>query len=423
MTLLKTSVLSFIATAVKMLAALVINKAVAVLVGPSGLALMGQLQNFIQIAMTAAQGGINQGVVKHTAEYSADDKTTGGLFSTATVFSFFTAVSAGIIVCVFSGQLADYFLKNRDYTYIFILFGFSIIFFVLNQLLLSIINGLKEIKVFISINIVQSVFSLIFTLTMIYWLGLEGVFIAMVTNQSIILLVLIWAIRHHALIKLSAFRKGFDKIEAKKLLKFSAMTLTSAAVAPISHLIVRDYLGNNLSWQEAGYWQAIWYISSMYLMVVTTTLGIYYLPKLAELTSKKEIKIELINGYKIILPIVILMAVLIYLLRDLIIQILFSKEFIPMAELFKWQLIGDVIKLASWLLSYVMLAKAMTKLFITTEIVFSVSFVFLTKYLVSQYGLNGVTYAYALNYSVYFIVVAFITLNYLRNKNSTLMFK
>ncbi|MDP2636861.1 MULTISPECIES: O-antigen translocase [unclassified Pseudoalteromonas] len=416
MTLLKTSVLSFIATAVKMLAALVINKVVAVLVGPSGLALMGQLQNFIQIAMTAAQGGINQGVVKHTAEYSVANKTTECLFSTATITSFFTATGAGIAICIFSGQLADYFLKNRDFTYIFILFGFSIVFFVLNQLLLSIINGLKQIKTFISINIAQSVFSLIFTLVMIYLLGLEGVFIAMVTNQSIILLVLIWSIRHHALLKLSAFRKGFDKVEAKKLFKFSAMTLTSAAVAPISHLIVRDYLGNNLSWQDAGYWQAIWYISSMYLMVVTTTLGIYYLPKLAELTCKKEIKKELINGYKIILPIVVVMALLIYVLRDFIIQVLFSKEFAPMSELFKWQLIGDVIKLASWLLSYVMLAKAMTKLFIATEIVFSVGFVFLTQYFVGLYGLNGVTYAYALNYSVYFMVVAFIALNYLRNK-------
>ena len=59
MTLIKTSLLSFIATVVKLLAALVINKAVALYIGPSGLAVIGQFQNMLQLAMTASQGAIN----------------------------------------------------------------------------------------------------------------------------------------------------------------------------------------------------------------------------------------------------------------------------------------------------------------------------------------------------------------------------
>ncbi len=44
-----------------------------------------------------------------------------------------------------------------------------------------------------------------------------------------------------------------------------------------------------------------------------------------------------------------------------IINILFSPQFLPMLYLFKYQLIGDVLKIGSWLLAYLMLAKAMTK--------------------------------------------------------------
>ena len=72
MTLIKTSVLSFIATAIKMLSMLAINKAVAVFIGPTGLALIGQFQNFTQLGMTVAQGGINAGVTKYTAEYGRE---------------------------------------------------------------------------------------------------------------------------------------------------------------------------------------------------------------------------------------------------------------------------------------------------------------------------------------------------------------
>ena len=61
------------------------------------------------------------------------------------------------------------------------------------------------------------------------------------------------------------------------------MAITSALTVPVSHMIVRNYIGENLSWDDAGYWQGIWYISTMYLMVITTSLSVYYLPKLSEI--------------------------------------------------------------------------------------------------------------------------------------------
>ena len=49
MTLIKTSVLSAIATIIKIISGFVINKVVAIYVGPSGLAIIGQLQNFMEL--------------------------------------------------------------------------------------------------------------------------------------------------------------------------------------------------------------------------------------------------------------------------------------------------------------------------------------------------------------------------------------
>jgi PST family polysaccharide transporter len=80
-----------------------------------------------------------------------------------------------------------------------------------------------------------------------------------------------------------------------------------------------------------------------------------------------------------------------------------------MRGLFMWQLIGDVFKLAAWLLGYLMLAKAMTQAFILTEVFFSAFFVGLTFWFVNNFGLIGVTYAHAVNYAVLLVVVFFIT--------------
>ena len=45
-----------------------------------------------------------------------------------------------------------------------VIFGFTIVLFVVNNLLLSILNGLKEIKTWVMINIIQSIYYHIMTL-------------------------------------------------------------------------------------------------------------------------------------------------------------------------------------------------------------------------------------------------------------------
>lgn len=408
MNLIRTSLLSVISTFFRLLSALVINKAIATFIGPTGLALIGQFQNFTQIALVLAQGGINNGVVKYNAELISENKDITILNSTAIRISLLSSLFIGFLMAIFSNYLSDYIFNSPNYSYVFIVFGITIFFFVINQLLLSILNGLKEIRLFIGVNISQSIYSLIFTSLAILTYGLVGALIAMVTNQSIIFITVVWRLRKHPIISLRLFNANYDKKIANKLFKYSVMALTSILTVPLTNFILRNYIGNVIGWSQAGYWQAIWYISSMYLMVITTALNIYYLPRLSEIKDKKEIKKELLNGYVLIIPFIVLLTLGIFFLKEYIVLILFNKDFYPMLELFKWQLVGDVIKISAWLLSYIMLAKAMTKEFIITEILFSMLFVIVSLIYINVFGLIGVTYGYATNYIIYFIVMFLI---------------
>jgi PST family polysaccharide transporter len=183
------------------------------------------------------------------------------------------------------------------------------------------------------------------------------------------------------------------------------MALTSAVCVPVSQILVRNHLGTFLGWDAAGYWEAMWRLSAAYLMLVTTTLSVYYLPRLSELKEPAEIKREILQGYMIILPVAACSSLAMYLLRDWIIVLLFTSTFSPMREIFGWQMVGNMLKIGSWILSYVMLGKAMFKLFMVSEILFAVSFVFLTIILTKFYGLEGVVIAYAVNYMMYWLFV------------------
>jgi PST family polysaccharide transporter len=407
MTLIKTSVLTAISTIIKVISGFVINKVIALYVGPSGLAVVGQLQNFMSIITTFSNGAITSGIVKYTAEYQTIEQKQK-IFSSSIVISLVCSLIVSIFLFGFSEYLSELILKDVQYSSVFVVFGLTVFLFALNTVLMSILNGQKEIKKYVLVNIASSIFSLFFTSFLIMQLNLMGALYALVVNQSVIFFVTLGFVVKSSWFKLEYFKQGLDKESLSKLSKYSLMAITSALTVPVSHLIVRNYIGENLSWDDAGYWQGIWYISTMYLMVITTSLSVYYLPKLSEIQDKLELKKEIFHGYKIVMPIVLVMSLVIFLLKEYVILIAFSDKFMPMMELFAWQLIGDVIKIASWLLGYITLAKAMTKTYISLEILGSLSFVLLSIYFVDNYGLVGITYAYALNYFLYMFVMIYI---------------
>lgn len=412
MNLRNTTILTFFSTVTKMVAALVINKVVAIYAGPSGLALIGQFQNFTKLVMTIAQGAINTGVTKYTAEYGRHDEKISVLFSTAGKISIVSSLTVGASVFLLSDFLSVYFLKSEKLYYVFQIFGITLILFVLNNLLLSIINGFKETRMWVSINIIQSLLLLFYTSLLVYLFGVDGALISLVTSQAIVFFVTIWMLRNHTVITLNKFKGKFDSLEAKKLLSFVAMAMVTALTAPVTHMLIRHHIVESLSWEQAGHWQAMWYVSTMFLMVINTTLSIYYLPKLSELVEKEDLRKELWQGYKFIMPLVFSMASFVFIMRDFIIWILFTPDFAPMRDLFLWQLIGNVLKVGAQLLAYLMLAKVMMKSFVTTEIFFSLNFFLLSIIFIDNFGLVGMSYSFALNYLIYFFTMIFITKKY-----------
>ena len=143
-------------------------------------------------------------------------------------------------------------------------------------------------------------------------------------------------------------------------------------------------------------------------MIITVAMSTYFLPQFSSLKKNELIRLEILKGLKYIIPSVILISIIVYGFRINILKILFSEKFVPAEILFSGQLVGDCFKIANWILGYLMIAKAMTKSFIIMEIVFSITLIFFTYLSLENWGLNAVTWAYALNNLLSFIVLTII---------------
>ena len=408
MNLIKTSVFSAIITFVRISSGFFAGKIIAMLTGPIGVASVGALTNFISIALTIGNGAINNGVVKYVAEYKQDQEKSKLLISTSFKITFYCSLLVSTLILIFAKKITILIFGNIENKNVIIVLGVTLIFYTLNSLVLSILNGISEIKKYTVINAIGSIVSLFLTILLVFYFEVKGALYSIVLSQLIVFVFTVFLLRKSRIISKKSFTGKFDKKICFKLSHFSLMALVSSLTIPISQILLRNIISDELGINAAGYWQGMIRVSDGYLMLITTSLSVYYLPKLSSLVSRSEIRNEVLNGYKIILPTVLIGCIIIYFFRFHVIELLFSKKFIVMESLFFWQLIGDFFKMASWILSFLLVAKAKTKIFIFTEIGFVFFYVTISYFFLKEFGLVGTTIAFALNYFIYFISMLLI---------------
>ena len=408
MSLMKTSILNAISVAVRMLSMLILNKILAVYAGPAGYAVIGQFQNAIQIFMAVTGGVVSNGVTKYTAQYEAESDRLKPLWRTATKLSVVSSLVCACVIVPFAAELSVYFLQSAEYSNLFRLLAITLVLFSLNTTLMAVINGKSEVVLYLQSSVIGSLVSVSVVGGLTYLYGFYGALIALTFHQSITFVATLLLVRRTSWFKLADFWGKIDQATLRNLAGFALMAITSAICLPLTQILIRDLLGNAFSWDSAGIWEGMNKLSSTYLLFVTSVLSLYYLPKLSKLTHATDIKNEILSAYKLILPVVIAISVFVFFIREFVVVLLFSEDFLPMQDLFFWQLTGDVLKIGSWLVGFVMISQAMVKRYIVTELLFSVSLYLCTVFLTPVFGLEGAVIAYALNYGLYWIVVTLI---------------
>ena len=400
MNLIKTSFLSLIASIFKISYGLILNKLMAVYVGPSGVALVGQFQSVQAGLMGIATAGIGQGVTKYISEFKGRLEESIGIFATAVKLVVTLLLLLMLIMTLFSGKISALIFGSVDYSHWVVWLSIAMVPASIGTLCMATLNGLHEIRRLTVVGVLSSVSGIILGLLLVPLWGISGAIVALLLVPVVTFIISAYGLINSHGFATKWFHGRANMASAKKLGKFTIMSVASAVSIPVSHILIRNYLSDSVSLDAAGLWTGAWRVSEAYLMVITMTLSVYYLPRLSSLNGQIAIRKEIRHGQLYILPFVVVSAFLIYLMKDWVILLLFDERFAGMGELFAFQLIGDVIKIAAWLYGYVYLAKAQVGVFIFVEIFFSALFVILVVLLVNKYGLVGVTYAFALNYTV-----------------------
>jgi len=409
--------LNAIVIGIRLIISLFIQRLLHELVGEAGIAKIGSLRNLLQMLTSLGTLGIFSGIVKYVSEHKENPKQLQRLFSTAFVFTCIGSIVTGLILFIGAPQISMKLFTSSEYTYILRILAIVIPFLSLNRVFQGVVNGLSRYKQFSKIELLAYILSSVLTVVFLYQYNIDGVLIAIAITPVLQLLTLLYifikVLREYVQFSQLSFKIPI----ANSLLAFSLMSFVSTVILNFVEIDIRSMITQQITENAAGVWTEMTFISKNYMVFSTALFTLYVLPKFAGIHHQTAFFKEVKNIYKTLLPIFGLGMILVYLFRNIIIQIIYPDS-LELEVLFKWQLLGDFVKLASVVLAHQFLAKKLVRNFIFTELLSLVLFYVFAKYLSDIYGVEGVVMGHFLRYIIYFLVVLVLVLRYFRKQTS-----
>ncbi|HDR2352275.1 hypothetical protein ACA365_08170 [Enterobacter roggenkampii] len=402
MMIIKTAFWAMSQTLVKLMAGFIIIKLIAKVGGPNALSSFGLYQNLVTVLLMMSGGVVFAGVTSKIARTKDDNEFTAFYLG---VNSFLNSLCLFSVLVILPLCIAVvYFSVENDSYEIIILLLISLPFVLLQtrfNFYLAILNGLKKVNLLARESIYASLLTVVIACAAYLFTTDWRVFaICMCLGPAFKYMY-------------EYFKKNNDYVLTENiepesnlnyLLHYSFAGLVSSICLPSAQIIARDFIANHNGLYDSGIWQGLTRFSEVYLVLVSSILSIYILPKISPAKTKAHIKDCILPLFLLLTPVIFIGVGLVYILKEYIIIILFSREFLPMKELFIYQLPGDVFKIFALIFTFSLLGLGKVKTLILLELAYFCVYLSLIYFSVPLYGLKGSIIAYSVSYFLYLLL-------------------
>src|SRR5262249_46963783 len=145
--------------------------------------------------------------------------------------------------------------------------------------------------------------------------------------------------------------------QVKGLLRIGLAVMGTDVVGGVTQLLVRLIVNRDLGVAETGYFQAASTISVTYIGFVLAAMSTDYYPRLTA-DIHDPIAVNRIVNRQIRVAVLLAGPVILGMsaLAPWVIEWLYAPSFRPAADILRWQLVGDVLRVPCWTLGLIPLA-------------------------------------------------------------------
>jgi len=387
-------------------------KAAALLLGPAGVGLIGMYQNLMQTAATISALGF--GTVG-TRQVAAAQAMGGAVALTGTRRALFwgtlgLALLGSLIFWLLSGWIATYVLRAPQFRHSVAWLSVGVALTVASGSQAALLTGLRRIGDVARVQALSGILGAVLGVIAIFIWG-TGRLVAMVLiAPANALLIGHWYVSR---LNLPAADRPWSvaqiAAEWRAMAALGAAFMLSGLMMTLGQLIVRSIVQRDLGPEALGQFQASWAIGMTYLGFILTAMGTDYFPRLTALIPDSRAATRMVNEQtEVALLLCAPVALAMMALAPWVIRLLYSANFSPAVAILRWQILGDILKVASWPLGFVLVAAGAGKTFVLTESAAMGVFVVGAEFCVPMVGVTAAGMAFLAMYIGYLPLVFFL---------------
>ncbi len=412
--ILKSTGIFGISHLVKIITKVIVNKVAAIYLGTIGVGIVGLVENLLSLIFSVINFGLPSSAVREIAllsnEVHPNTEIENRKIKIIQYWSVFSGILGGIAFAVISYFFfQNFYPENASFGY-FIFLGFYFLFFSLFSSKMAILQGKRELRKMVLIQIWIALFQMITALFSYYFLGIDGIALAiLLTAVFSFIIVYVYTLgydtRSVSITVKETFSEGLPIVKLGLILSFGAI------LNQIAFYIIRLGVKDLLSLEALGIFQVSQTILIGYLSLIFIVMSNDFYPKLCNLESDKFNFEKYINQQtQFALFVVVPLVIGMYLFAKQLVVVLYSSEFLSVLTILKIALFGLILKTIAWPIGFISLVKGNKQLFfkqnLLSDLVNVVTSILLTYY----FGLVGLGIAFSVMFLVSF-GYNFITVN------------
>jgi PST family polysaccharide transporter len=394
--ILKSSSLVGGAQLIRMLTGIVSTKFAAVLIGPAGVGLIGAYQSITQLGIQLSGLGINQSGVRDVAA-TAGSNDKQAIVRTVSILRrmcWLTGLVGAIGLAVLAVPISKLTFGDTEHSLALVLLALIILITTVAQGQMAVIQGLRRISDLVRVQIFGSIAGAIVSIILYLTLGIDGIVPALICVALFNLGAAWWFSRRIFPCSVPMpWKETFSG--AKGLVGLGMAFMVGGLATTFTAYATRALIARDIGIDGLGMYQAAFAISGYVLNFVLQAMGADFYPRLSGACDDHGKMIRLVNEQTEIGLLLATPALVGTLgLAPLAIDLLYSGQFTPAVELLRWFVLGCFLRVISFPMGFVQLAKGEKYWFIFSQVTFNILHIILIVAGLYFFDLKGAAIAF-----------------------------
>ena len=379
-------------------------KALALLVGPSGVGLLGIYQNFVGTTQTLAGLGVNNSGVRQLA--AAADEAVDPRLVRLVLLGYNLVAGFVAAACIAGARdlVATWAFGDTTHAAAVGWLGVGAFLTLVAGSQAAVLQGRRKIRELAIMRMLSALLGAAIGVTAVAMFGVHGIVPFVIAAPATKAVVAYTFNRRDEALRGSPGLAGWQHQLWAMLrlgVPFMGAALMTAATQLYSRVLVVDQLGLD----AGGHFQAAWQVSTTYIGVVLAAMAADYYPRLTQSINEPETAGRLVNEQTevaLLLGGPVLVGMMGF--APLVVVALYSTEFLASVEVLRWQVFGDLMKLMSWPLGFVLIAQGRGTLYLFTQGSWNGVYLLALWFGLDAVGLEAAGYGFALAYACVFVL-------------------